>query len=132
MGSLAFVDSPDLSSISFPSLTQIVGALDFAGAFNSVSMPSLTDVRGGSNVQTTSTNTTICDLFNQAHSVGVIKGVNTCLTNKANPDTNPSATSGGTSSTSTSGSSTSNVAIAFGPSAPLTGLSALFAAIFFL
>lgn len=155
-GTLAFVDSPDLTSISFPSLTQIgggflianntdlkainglpklktiVGALDFAGAFNSVSMPSLTDVRGGSNVQTTSTNTTICDIFNQAHSAGVIKGVNTCLTNKANPDTNPSATSGGTSSTSTSGSSTSNVAIAFGPSAPLTGLSALFAAIFFL
>jgi hypothetical protein len=93
-------------------------------------MPSLTDVRGGSNVQTTSTNTTICDIFNQAHSAGVIKGVNTCITNKANPDTNPSATSGGSSSTSTS--KPSNAAIAFGPSAPLTGLSALLAAVFFL
>lgn len=94
-------------------------------------MPSLNDVRGGSNVQTTSTNTTICDLFNQAHSAGVIKGVNTCLTNKAHPETNPSATSGGTSSTSTS-SSKKNSGVTFGPSAPLTGLSALFAAIFFL
>ncbi|KAJ9646108.1 uncharacterized protein PV06_01941 [Exophiala oligosperma] len=154
-GTLAFVDSPELSNLSFPALTQIgggflianntalkaiagfpklktiVGALDFAGAFGSVSMPSLNDVRGGSNVQTTSTNTTICDLFNQAHSAGVIKGVNTCLTNKAHPETNPSATSGGTSSTSTS-SSKKNSGVTFGPSAPLTGLSALFAAIFFL
>ncbi|KIW18370.1 hypothetical protein PV08_02658 [Exophiala spinifera] len=154
-GTLAFVDSPELSNLSFPSLTvigggflianntalkaisgfpklkTIVGALDFAGAFNSVSMPSLTDVRGGSNVQTTSTNTTICDLFNQAHSAGVIKGVNTCITNKAHPDTNPSATSGGASSTSTS-SSSKNAGVTFGPSTPMTGLGALLAAVFFL
>lgn len=96
-------------------------------------MNKLTDVRGGSNVQTTSTNTTICDLFNTAHSKGVIKGVNTCLTSKANPETNPTATSGGTSSTASAGSSsTGNAAVTFGPATPMTGLAALFAAIFFI
>ncbi|KIW39737.1 uncharacterized protein PV06_08326 [Exophiala oligosperma] len=43
-------------------------------------------------VQTTSTTNTItiCDLFDQAPTLlVVIKGVNTCLTNKALPETNP-------------------------------------------
>jgi hypothetical protein len=95
-------------------------------------MPSLTDVRGGSNVQTTSTNTTICDLFNQAHSAGVIKGVNTCITGKAKPDTNPSATGGGSSSTSTSTSGTKSDGVTFYPSTSLTGLGAVLAALFFI
>ena len=98
-------------------------------------MNKLTDVRGGSNVQTTSTNQTICQLFNSAHDNGVIKGVNTCLTSKANPDTNPSATSGGSASTATGGSGSSsngkNAGVTFGPSTPMTGLGALLAAIFF-
>jgi len=157
-GTLAFVDSPSLTSFAFPSLqtigggflvanntnlkainglpklATIVGALDFAGTFNSVAMPKLTDVRGGSNVQTTSTNTTICDLFDQAHDAGTIKGVNTCLTSKANPDTNPTATSGGTASTasSSSGSKASNAAVTFGPATSGMGLGALLAAIFFI
>jgi len=158
-GTLAFVDSPSLTSFAFPSLqtigggflvanntqlkainglpklSTIVGALDFAGVFNSVTMNKLTDVRGGSNVQTTSTNQTICELFDSAHDNGVIKGVNTCLTSKANPETNPTATSGGTASTATSGSSSSstgNAGVTFSPSAPMTGLGALIAAILFI
>jgi hypothetical protein len=98
-------------------------------------MNKLTDVRGGSNVQTTSSNTTICDLFDSAHDNGVIKGVNTCLTSKANPETNPTATSGGTASTgsSSSGSSSSdNAAVNFSPATPMAGLGALLAAIFFI
>lgn len=93
-------------------------------------MPSLTDVRGGSNVQTTSSNTTICNLFNTAHDRGVIKGVNTCITGKANPETNPTATGGG--STSTASSTPTNAAFVTGPSQPLTGLGALLAAILFI
>lgn len=158
-GTLAFVDSPSLTSFAFPALTTIgggflvanntnlkaidglpklatiVGALDFAGTFDSVTMNKLTDVRGGSNVQTTSTNQTICQIFNSAHDNGVIKGVNTCLTNKANPETNPTATSGGTASTATSSSGSSssgNAAVTFGPATPMTGLGALIAAIFFI
>ncbi|EXJ77679.1 hypothetical protein A1O3_09908 [Capronia epimyces CBS 606.96] len=157
-GTLAFVDSPELSNLSFPSLTQIgggflianntrlkaikgfpklktiVGALDFAGTFDNVTLPSLTDVRGGSNVQTKSTNTSICDEFDQAHDNGVIKGVNTCVTGKANPETNPSATGGGSSATASATSSAKNDAsgITFGVSTPLTGLGALIAAMLFI
>jgi hypothetical protein len=154
-GTLAFVDSPDLTSLSFPALTQIgggflianntalktisgfpklktiVGALDFAGTFGSVVLNSLTDVRGGSNVQTTSTNSSLCDEFNQAASAGVIKGVNTCITGKAKPDTNPSSTSGGSSSPSST-STSKNAGVAFNPSVGMTGLGALFAALFFI
>ena len=109
--------------------------LSDADLFHSVTMNKLTDVRGGSNVQTTSTNQTICNLFDSAHDKGVIKGVNTCLTSKANPETNPTATSGGSASTasSSSGSSSSgNAAVTFGPTTPMTGLGALLAAIFLI
>lgn len=122
-------NNTDLKAIAgFPQLKVIVGAIDFAGTFNSVSLPLLHDVRGGSNVQTTSTNSKICDQFNSAHSNGVIKGVNTCITGKANPNENPTATGGG-SSGSSSTSSASAAAAGFDPTAPLTGLSALIAAI---
>jgi len=149
-GTLAFVDSPNLSNVSFPILTQIgggfliannsnllnidgfpklsviVGALDFAGAFQNISVPSLHDVRGGSNVQTSSTND-VCGEFNADSANGVIKGVNTCIYGKSNPATNPSATSGGTTSSSTA--SAKSDASLFDPSAPLTGLSAIIAAL---
>ena len=88
-------------------------------------MPSLHDVRGGSNVQTTSTNSKICDQFNAAHANGVIKGVNSCATGKANPNQNPTATGGSGSSSSSSAAAAGN----FDSAAPLTGLSALIAAI---
>lgn len=89
-------------------------------------MPSLHDVRGGSNVQTTSTNSKICDQFNAAHANGVIKGVNSCATGKANPNQNPTATGG---SSGSSASSSAAAAGNFDPAVPLTGLSALIAAI---
>lgn len=170
-GTLAFVDSPNLSNVSFPSLTTIgggflianntnlkvisgfpklktiVGALDFAGTFNKyvirgleleririltcttrVILTSIADVRGGSNVQTTSTDSSVCNDFNKAHDADIIKGTNTCITGKANPETNPDATGGGSSS------STSNAADAslFDPSTPLTGVWALIAALLFI
>lgn len=151
-GTLAFSDCPELSKTSFPSLVQIgggfllanntnlkaiggfpalkvvVGAIDFAGTFSSVTLPVLHDVRGGSNVQTTSTNSKICDQFDTAHSNGVIKGVNSCSTGQANPNQNPTATGSGSSSSSSSASSGA-AAVNFDPTAPLTGLSALIAAI---
>lgn len=146
-GSLSFFDCPSLTNTSFPSLTQIgggfnlvnntalkaitgfpalkviVGGLNFVGEFDSVTLPVLHDVRGGANVQTTSTNSKICDQFSAARSNGVIKGVDTCVTDKANPNSNPSSTGGGSSSSSAAISSH------FDPTAPLTGLSALIAAI---
>ena len=73
----------------------------------------------------------VCGMFNTNHANGVIKGVNTCLYNKQNPDTNPSATSGGSSSSATASGSL-NAAVGFDPSAPLTGLAAVFAAMLFI
>lgn len=152
-GTLAFVDSPNLSKISmpilqgigggflianntnllsisgFPELQVIVGAIDFTGTFTEVKLPALRDVRGGSNVQTSGT-VNICPLFDTDHNNQVIKGVNTCIYNKANPDQNPTASSGGSSATSTS--SGNAAASAFDPSAPLTGLSAIIAALLFI
>jgi len=92
-------------------------------------MSSLTEVRGGSNVQTTSTNQTICDLFNRAHSNGVIRGVNTCITGKANPETNPSSTGGGSSNPSST--SKPNAAGIMTPALSMTGIAGLIAALLF-
>lgn len=151
--SLAFVDCSNLQSISFPSLTtigggfllshnpqlaaidqfpsltKIQGAIDFAGSFSSVRLPNLTTVRGGANVQTTSTNSSICQLFNSAHQHGAIQGNVNCSTGVTNPQNN------GTSTGSSSGSTSSKNAaplVGYNPAAPFTGIAALVAALFFL
>ncbi|RMD44841.1 hypothetical protein DV735_g404, partial [Chaetothyriales sp. CBS 134920] len=150
-GSLSFVDSPNLANLSFPELktigggfliannsdlkaivgfpklATIVGALQFAGDFDAVSLPKLGDVRGGSSVQTTSTNSTICDLFDAAASNGVIKGVNSCSTSKADPTT--SDTSSSTASATSSGAANPTV---FDPAAKMTGVWAILAALLFI
>lgn len=153
-GTLAFVDGPNLSNLSFPSLTTIgggflianntnlkqitgfpklktiAGALDFAGTFNKVVLNSLGDVRGGSNVQTTSTNTAICNDFTTAHDKGIIKGVNSCKTGTSNPQAmDPSSTDSSSSSSSSSGAANPSV---FNPSAPMTGVWAIIAALLFI
>lgn len=151
-GTLAFVDSPNLNNLSFPALTTIgggfliannseldtiagfprlrtiAGALDFAGTFCKVTLQGIGDVRGGSNVQTTCPDESICNDFNQAHDADIIKGVNTCITGTENPET--TSTDGGNSDSSSS----SNAAdpSLFNPSAPLTGLSAVIAALLLL
>lgn len=140
---IAFVDSPSLNSLQFDSLQRIGGGLliannsqlgaitgfnqvgtidgdiNFYGTFDAVSFTSLSDVKGASNVYTSSTNTTICDLFNNAKSHQIVKGKVTCETSSSNTANN--GTSGG------SGSSSKNSAVAFNPSAPLTGFAAFVA-----
>ncbi|RMZ81046.1 hypothetical protein DV738_g2486, partial [Chaetothyriales sp. CBS 135597] len=151
-GSLSFVDSPNLANLSFPELktigggfviannsdlksiigfpklATIVGALQLTGDFDAVSLPKLGDVRGGSTVSTTSTNETICDLFDAAASNGVIKGVNKCDTSKA--ETSSSGSSSGSSASETS-SGAANPSV-FNPSAPMTGAWAILAALLFI
>jgi len=148
-GALAFVDSPNLNNISFPSLTiigggfliannsnlenidgfpmlqTIVGALDFAGAFNNASLPSLKDVRGGLNIQTSSS-TFDCTPFKKDKSNSIIKGTFTCAASQSNPNTNPNAASSGSSPSSTG---KPNGAASFEPRTPLMGLGALLAAV---
>lgn len=96
-----------------------------------VSLPKIHDIRGGASVETTSTNQAICNEFDQAHSQQIIKGTETCQVGKANPSSNPNPT-GSSSSSASSGSSSKNGAGSYDPSAPLTGLSAIIAALLFI
>jgi len=155
-GTIAFVDSPQLSNLSFPSLTSvgggiqlanntklmsvdgfnnlqsIAGDINFYGTFDEVSFNALTDVRGAANVYTSSQNTSICSTFQDAKNHQVIKGKLTCQTNSARPDTNGSSTtSSGGSSSSSSNAAVSNL-INYNPSAPFTGFAAFVAAVLLL
>lgn len=149
---IAFADNANLNNLSFPSLTTIGGGLlianntnlgaingfpelstidgdiNFYGTFGAVAFPSLTDVKGAANVYTSSTNTTICDLFNKAHSAQAIKGNVKCETSSTNTANNGSSTSSGSSSSSSKGAASLN----YDPSAPLTGLAAFVAAVLFI
>lgn len=149
---IAFVDSPALTELSFPMLQVIGGGLllannselkeitgfnavetidgdiNFYGTFDAVSFTSLTDVKGASNVYTSSQNTTICDLFNSAKQNQVIKGKVTCETSSDNTAAN--GTSSGNGRSSTSNAAVHNVH--YDPSAPLTGFAAFVAALLFI
>lgn len=113
----------------FPKLKTIAGALDFRGVFENVTFPSLSDVRGGANVESSTQDQSLCDAFDRASSRGIIKGETTCKVNEANEQTNGTSTSGSDSSSSSSSAADPSV---FDPSAPLTGLSAVIAAILLL
>jgi len=154
-GTIAFVDSSQLSNLSFPSLTtvnggiqlanntklmavdgfdslqRIAGDINFYGTFDEVSFGALTDVRGAANVYTSSQNTSICTTFQDAKNHQVIKGKLTCQTNSARPDTNGSSTTTGGSGSSSTPNAASNL-INYNPSAPLTGFAAFVAALLLL
>lgn len=93
----------------------------------SLTLPALKDVRGGFNMQTTSSTFNCAPFQGEAGMNNVIKGVFNCQVGKSNPDPNSSGTATGSSgsSSSTSKSSASN----FDPTTPLTGLGALVAAL---
>lgn len=147
---IAFVDSPSLTSLEFPMLQTIGGGLllannseldgitgfnglktingdiNFYGTFDAVSFNSLSDVKGAASVYTSSTNNSICDLFQAAKKGQAIKGKLTCETNSKNTAGNGSSANGG------SGSSSSNKNSAADMSAPITGLFGLIAALLFI
>ncbi|KAL8876923.1 MAG: hypothetical protein Q9198_004964 [Flavoplaca austrocitrina] len=151
---IAFVDSPSLTNISFPSLerigggviiannselTSLVGAFDsletidgdinFYGTFEAVSFRSLIDVKGASTVYTSSSNTSICDLFEGAKDNQIIKGEVTCVTESDNTAGNGSTTGSGNGS----GRNNQNAAVSnFAYSAPLAGIAALITAVLFI
>lgn len=86
-------------------------------------------VSGGAFVESSTQDSSLCDSFNKASSQNIIRGTTKCETNQANEQTNGSSTSSGGSSSSSSSAADSNI---FDPSAPLTGLSAVIAAILFI
>ncbi|KAK5094457.1 cell wall protein Ecm33 [Exophiala xenobiotica] len=150
---IAFVDSPSLTNISFPmletigggviianntELTSLTGAFDsletidgdinFYGTFEAVSFKALTDVKGASTIYTSSSNTSICDLFNSAKKNQVIKGKVTCVTESDNTAGNGSSSSSGSSGSNKQSAAVSN----FAYSAPLAGIAAFIAAVLFI
>lgn len=101
-GGLFLANNTELMAIDgFPALKGIGGDINFYGTFDSVMLPSLVDVKGASNVYTSSSNSSICDVFSGLKSKQVIKGKNTC-------DTSSSNTDGKGGSGSSSGSSSGN------------------------
>jgi len=150
---IAFVDSPSLTNISFPmletigggviianntELTSLAGAFDsletidgdinFYGTFEAVSFKALTDVKGASTIYTSSSNTSICDLFNGAKENQIIKGKVTCVTESDNTAGNGSSSSSGSSGGNKQSAAVSN----FAYSAPLAGIAAFIAAVLFI
>lgn len=129
-GGFLLANNTDLEKVDqFPKLKTIGGALDFRGVFDEVAFKSLADVRGGAIVQSSTQNSSLCDDFKEASSRGIIQGDTKCETNQANEQTNGSSTSDSGSSSSSSSAADPSI---FDPSAPLTGLSALIAAILFI
>jgi len=121
--SLSFVNCSALTNLSFPQLTTIGGtflianntalttiggfnqvstvggSIDWTGSFDNASLPAITDVRGGVNVQTSSS-TFQCP-FSNIQNNGVVKGKGFVCTGKV---ANPSSGVNGTNQTANSGS----------------------------
>lgn len=120
--SLSFVNCSSLTNISFPKLTEIGGtfliannsqlqtiggfgavqtvggSIDWTGTFDNASLPSIQDVRGGVNVQSSSSVFT-CP-FPDIQNNGVVKGKGFVCTGKVS---NPSSGVNGTNQTANSG-----------------------------
>lgn len=116
-----------LTSISFPELATITGAIDFAGAFDEVDIPKLENVKGGFNIQ--SSGDFDCDGFDKKHKSKVIRGSYTCSAKKSNPKSK-NGQSGTTSGSASKASGTSDSA-AVGNVADVNtmGMAALFGAL---
>lgn len=83
-GAFSLANNTELSEIDAPKLRQVDGTVDVTGNFNKIGLSSLVDVRGGLNVQTSSTNFS-CDDVNKLKG-GVTKGHEfTCKSNVSNP-----------------------------------------------
>ncbi|KAI8646368.1 hypothetical protein BD408DRAFT_479886 [Parasitella parasitica] len=84
-GALSLTNNTGLSNVSVPSLQQVDGTVDITGNFNKVDLPNLVDIRGGLNVQTSSTQFSCDDGVNKLQG-GVTKGHEfTCKSNVSNP-----------------------------------------------
>ena len=83
-------------------------------------------------MRTTSSDTSVCDDFDQAHDADIIKGENNCDTGTDDSENNPDSTEGGSGSGSSSSQSGAANPSLFDPSTPLTGVWALVAALLFI
>ncbi|ESZ97539.1 hypothetical protein SBOR_2086 [Sclerotinia borealis F-4128] len=117
-GAFQIANNSALTGISFPELTEVGGAIDFSGNFTTPELAKLDDVKGGFNMQ--STTSIDCSGFKSEHDSGNIQGTYTCKTT-ANAQ---SGTSSGSSSSSSSSSSPSKgAAVSYGVNEALVGVS---------
>ncbi|OBZ89076.1 Meiotic expression up-regulated protein 10 [Choanephora cucurbitarum] len=96
-GALSVTNNNKLSSVNaFSSLQQVDGTLDITGGFDEVDFPVLSDVRGGLNIQTSSSSFS-CDNVNKLKN-GIIKGNSfICKASVARPQSNMHGGKGGSS-----------------------------------
>ncbi|RAL59364.1 hypothetical protein DID88_006854 [Monilinia fructigena] len=104
--------------ISFPKLTQVGGAIDFSGNFTTPELPKLNDVKGGFNMQ--STTSIDCSGFKSEHDSGNIQGTYTCKTT-ANAQSGTSSSS--SSSSSSSATASKGAAVSYGVNEAVMGVS---------
>lgn len=103
----SIANNTKLSDLNFPALTTVAGAIDWSGAFSTVEVPNLRDVRGGLNVQTSSSTFQCPSQFRSGS--GVVKGtIGACRGAVSNPTSNSSVSGSGSNTSSGSGSSSSS------------------------
>ncbi|BFZ54381.1 protoplasts-secreted [Savitreella phatthalungensis] len=99
-------NNSQLADLNFPSLQTVAGAVDFTGTFSTIEVPALKDVRGGANVQTTSSSFSCPSQFKSGS--GVVKGTIQACKGSVSSPTKGNTTSGGSSGTSSGSSSTTS------------------------
>lgn len=99
-GDLTILNNTAMGNVSgFPLLRSIGGGIRMGGNFQDVELPSLKDVKGASNVTSTTDIKSFCDFFDKASSNGILQGKAKCTSN------NKQALSGGDGGETNSGSS---------------------------
>jgi hypothetical protein len=99
-GTFLIANNTELTTIGgFNQVTTIGGSIDWTGSFDNASLPDISDIRGGVNVQTSSS-TFQCP-FPDLQTNGVVKGKGFVCTGKV---ANPSSGVNGTNQTANSGS----------------------------
>jgi hypothetical protein len=81
-GDLTIVNNTAMEQVSgFPELRTIGGGIRMGGNFEDVELPSLKDVKGASNVTSTTDIKTFCEFFNKASDDGILQGEAKCTSN---------------------------------------------------
>ncbi|KAJ8059901.1 hypothetical protein OCU04_011525 [Sclerotinia nivalis] len=119
-GAFQIANNSALSAINFPELTQVGGAIDFSGNFSTPELPKLNDVKGGFNMQ--STTSIDCSGFKSEHDSGNIQGTYTCKTT-ANAQSGTGTGTSSSSSSSSSATASKGAAVSYGVNEALMGVS---------
>ncbi|KAL4927214.1 GPI-anchored protein Ecm33 [Aspergillus undulatus] len=121
-GGFLITRNDKLSSINFPKLATVTGAIDFSGAFDKATLPSLKNVRGGFNMQ--STGNFSCDTFDSWKD-NTIHGTYKCEAETEDPET-ADGSSGSSTTTSGDAEPTDDAAILTAANVPAMGVAAMF------